>query len=81
MIDAKYSDGQYTGFETSEEVIQAIENLTESDLLEHVSLARELWENGYTDDVSNVDVITLAWSYADEEKTELIWGGVIRRTV
>lgn len=77
---SRYSNGQYTNFETSAEVLQAIEQLTQSSLLDENSDALKLWADGYLHSITEQDVKRLAWSFVqDDDEEYLVWGGKFYR--
>lgn len=72
---SRYSNGQYTSFQTSAEVLQAIEQLTQSSLLEENSDAYTLWSDGCVQNITAQDVKRLAWSFVQDDNEEyLVWG-------
>jgi len=70
----------YDGFETSIEIIRAIEALTNSSMLAENSPAYALWVDGYTeqDSADAIQFKMVEWineNYPGPEKdNELIWG-------
>lgn len=78
---SRYSNGQYTSFETSEEVLKAIEQLTQSSLLDENSDALKLWADGHVHSITEQDVKRLAWAFVqDSDEEYLVWGGKFYRS-
>ena len=72
---SRYSNGQYTAFQTSAEVLRAIEQLTQSSLLEENSDAYTLWSDGHVHNITAQDVKRLAWSIVQDDNEEFLeWG-------
>ena len=78
--NAKFRNGEYDGLETSDEILEAIEDIAdvEWDLNagpEHPCY--RIWSD--PSDGEYDAVIAAAWTYADTDETELYWGGKIPR--
>lgn len=67
-------DIKETNFQTSAEVLQAIEQLTQSSLLEENSDAYTLWSDGCVHNITAQDVKRLAWSFVQDDTEYLEWG-------
>lgn len=85
-----YNDDEYSGFETSAEVLGAIEELTGEEVLSNGSDAFTLWEDGILGEqvgelfvvrISAEQVLAAAWAITDPDETELFWGGRHTRAI
>ena len=71
----KFSYPEYSGLETSPEILYAIESLFSGSVLDEDSPAYAEWRDGYNDE----QVLELAWSVADSDRDEIYWGGTHTR--
>jgi len=67
-----YNNGRYDGFNSSDEIIAAIERIAGDDILDDGSDAYRIWAEPTQDETKKVE--ETAWQLADETETTLHWG-------
>lgn len=73
----RYRTSEYNGFDASEEIIAAIEQLGGDDILDEESNSYRIWAEPTPKE--EAEVKRIAWSLAPEDETALHWGGELKR--
>ena len=68
----KFSNGQYDGFETANEILSAIEQIGDDDILNKGSNSYRIWNDPTPAETAAISKI--AFDLADPDETVLYWG-------
>ena len=72
MAKSIYNNGEYNCLNSTDAILEAIEQLASGSVLDETSDAYALWENGYSSTVTMDDVKKLAFTLTDDDY--LFWG-------